>query len=128
MDRESSPTESDASPATLDDAFLTLRNRDRRYVCYFLLEHDRAALSEVADAVTGWIHASDDGIVEPQCRDQRAIQLRQTHVPKLVDAAVIDHDEETDTLSIDSCSEPIREFVLRACATETGSTRAAGDR
>ncbi|MFC4437150.1 hypothetical protein ACFO3C_05525 [Halostagnicola sp. GCM10023398] len=38
----------------IDDAFSVLRNRNRRYALYFLLEHETASLEEVADVVTGW--------------------------------------------------------------------------
>ena len=121
MDREPSSTGPSASPEVVDDAFLALRNRDRRFGCYFLLEHERASISKVTDVVTGWIHASGDGIVEPQCREQRQFQLLHTHVPKLVDAGIVRHDEDDETLSLDPCPEPLREFATRACAAETGS-------
>lgn len=120
MDREQSSVESTANPGLLDDAFLALRERDRRLVCYFLLEHETASLSELADVVTAWSHAADDRVIEPRCRNQRYLRLRQVHVPKLVDADIVTHDEETGRVSLESCPEPIRELATRACAAETG--------
>lgn len=108
------------SPAVIDDAFLALRDRDRRFVLYFLLEHETASLSEVADVVTGWIHAPNGGVVEPQCRTERYQHLLHTQIPKLVEIGVVRHDEDADTLSLSPCPEPIREFATRACAVETG--------
>ncbi|ELY42275.1 DUF7344 domain-containing protein [Natronorubrum tibetense] len=114
-------TGSDTGPEVLDDAFLALRDRTRRYVCYFLLEHGTASLSEVADVITGWIHATDGGIVEPQCRTNQYSNLVHTHVPRLVETGVVRHDEETETLSLDSCPELVRDVIARACEAETGT-------
>lgn len=114
-------TGSDTSPDVLDDAFLALRDRTRRYVCYFLLEHGTASLSEVADVITGWIHATDSGIVEPQCRTNQYSNLVHTHVPRLVETGVVRHDEGTETLSLDPCPELVRDVIARACEAETGT-------
>lgn len=119
-DPDASPAGPIASPDVIDDAFLALRDRSRRYVCYFLLEHGTASLSEVTDVVTGWIHARDGRVVERQCRNQCHRALRHTHVPALVDAGVIHHDEDAGTLSLSRCPEPVREFAMRACKEETG--------
>lgn len=116
-----SPTDGSATSAdAIDDAFAALRARDRRYVCYFLLEHGSASVSELADVLTGWIHATDGGIVEPRCRHQRLLRLRHTHVPTLVEAGVVAHDEETDTLTLSPCPDPVTAFVEKARAEETG--------
>ncbi|QSW98341.1 DUF7344 domain-containing protein [Haloterrigena alkaliphila] len=121
MDPEQSSTEPTANPDALDDAFLALRDRDRRFALYFLLEHETASVAELADVVTAWSHAADGGVIEPQCRNQRYRRLLQTHVPKLADVGVVAHDEEADRVSLAPCPEPIRELAARACAAETGS-------
>lgn len=120
MDSTSPADESTASPEVIDGAFAALRSRERRYVCYFLLEHDSASVSELADVVAGWVHAPDGGIVEPKCRTERLLQLRHTHVPKLIDAGLVAHDDESDRLTLSPCPAVVREFVTRACRTETG--------
>ncbi|WP_339104380.1 hypothetical protein [Haloterrigena salinisoli] len=120
MDREQSSADPTVNPGLLDDAFLALRERDRRLVLYFLLEHETASLSELADVVTAWNHATDGRVIEPRCRNQRYLRLKQLHVPHLVDADIVIHDEETDRVSLESCPEPIRELAARACAAETG--------
>ncbi|WP_121742391.1 DUF7344 domain-containing protein [Natronorubrum halophilum] len=119
-DRSSSngPT---TNPETIDTAFLALRQQNCRFVCYFLLEHETASLSEVADVVTGWIHAANGGIAEPQRRNQCYLRLLHSHVPNLVDVGVVSYDERSDILSLSPCPDPIREFATRACAVETGS-------
>lgn len=110
----------DASPEMIDDAFLALRDRNRRYVCYFLLEYETASLSEVADVVSGWINATNGSVVEPRCRTQCYLDLRHVHVPTLVDVGVISYDETTGTLSLAPCPDPVRELAMRACSAETG--------
>lgn len=121
MDTEQPSAEATVDPALLDDALRALRDRDRRYVCYFLLEHETASVAELADVVTAWIHATDGRVIEPQCRDQRYLRLLRTHLPTLVDAGVVAHDEETDRVSLEPCPDAIRELAARACATETGA-------
>ena len=111
----------EADPAVIDDAFLVLRDRSRRYVCYFLLEHETASLSEVADVVSGWLYAANGCVVEPHCRRQRYRELVHTHIPKLVDTGVVHYDETNEMLSLSPCPDPIREFATRACAMETGT-------
>lgn len=105
----------------VDDAFLALRNRKRRYVCYFLLEHETASLSELADVVSAWIHTADSRVVEPRCRDQCHLQLLHVHVPTLVETNLLAYDRDGKTVSLAPCPEPVRELIVRACRTETGS-------
>ncbi|MXV64044.1 hypothetical protein GS429_18640 [Natronorubrum sp. JWXQ-INN-674] len=110
-----------ASPSTIDAAFLALRDRTRRFVVYFLLEHETASLSEVADVVTGWLHTPDCGVIEPRCRNTQYLNLLHTQIPNLVEAGVVRHDEDDGTLSLAPCPAPVREFATRACAAETGT-------
>lgn len=110
-----------SSRNVIDNAFLALRNRNRRFMCYFLLEHETASLSELADVVSGWTHTADGRIVESQCRDQCYLNLQHTHVPKLVEIGMVCYDDDTDSLSLAPCPESARKIVTRACAMETGS-------
>ncbi len=105
----------------VDDGFLVLRNRNRRFACYFLLEHETASVSELADVVVSWIHTADGRIVEPQCREQCYLSLHHTHVPMLVETGVVCYDERAGTVSLAPCPEPIRTLITRACAMETSS-------
>lgn len=121
MDTDDQPSdELDASPDVIDDAFLALRERDRRFALYYLLEHETASLSEVADVVTGWLYATEEGVVGSERRNKRYLTLLHVHVPTLVDAGIVDHDEEAGTLSLAPCPESVRELARRACAQETG--------
>ncbi|ELY43242.1 hypothetical protein DV706_19425 (plasmid) [Natronorubrum bangense] len=105
----------------VDDGFLVLRNQSRRFACYFLLEHETAAVSELADVVAGWIYTTDGRIVESQCREQCYLSLLHTHVPMLVETGVVCYDERAGTVSLAPCPEPIRTLITRACAMETSS-------
>lgn len=105
----------------IDDAFLVLRNRDRRYALYFLLEHGTASLDEVADVVAGWTHASTYGMAGRGVRDGLYRDLVHCHVPMMVEAGVVSYDERTDTLSLAPCPPATRSFVRLACTAETSS-------
>ncbi|WP_306057349.1 DUF7344 domain-containing protein [Natronococcus wangiae] len=120
-DKRSAPDRSRADRDTIDDAFSVLRDQDRRYALYFLLEHETASLEEIADVVTGWTRASEYGMAGRNTRDRVHADLLHRHVPAMVAADVVGYDEETDTLSFAPCPPATRSFVRLACLAETDS-------
>lgn len=102
-----------------DDVFRVLRNRDRRYALYFLLEHGTVSLDELADVVVGWTNATTYGTASKRLRDGVYVDLTHRHLPAMADADVIRYDRESGEVSL-SCSATVREFVRLACETETG--------
>lgn len=112
---------SQPAPDTVDDTFHVLRDRERRYALYFLLEHETASLETIADVVTGWTLASESGTAGRAAREEVHLNLIHRHVPMMVDAGVVAYDGETDTLSLDPCPATTRSFVQRACLDELRS-------
>lgn len=108
-------------PDTVDDAFLVLRDRDRRYALYFLLEHETASVETIADIVTGWARASESGTAGKAAREEVYLNLVHRHVPMMVDAGVVAYDEEAESLSLAPCPEATRSFVRRASLDELRS-------
>ncbi|WP_254767499.1 DUF7344 domain-containing protein [Salinilacihabitans rarus] len=102
-----------------DDVFRVLRNRDRRYALYFLLEHGTVALDELADVVVGWTNATTYGTASKRLRDGVYVDLTHRHLPAMADVGVVRYDHESGEVSL-SCSGTVREFVRLACEAETG--------
>lgn len=104
----------------VDDAFATLRNRERRFALYFLLEHETAPIEELADVVVGWTAASTGATASRRRRNRVYVDLVHSHVPAMADAGLVSYDETDANVSLSPCPDAIRSFVRRACEVETG--------
>lgn len=109
---ESAAVTARATPS-LDLIFDLLSNRRRRYVLYYL--HDQpdgvATMDEVTDGVLtlqSTVSNADSGAEPGACpdpepgsderRQQLRTELQHTHLPKLADAGVIEHDRRSETI------------------------------
>jgi predicted transcriptional regulator len=106
---------------TLDTAFDLLADARRRYLLYYLREHETAPVEELADAVAGWRGpAGGEGDIAPAEHERARTALVHVHLPKLADAGVVtfDHDDATATLaSVPPVLDAPLDFAL---AVETG--------
>jgi hypothetical protein len=87
---------SDANEDILDEEtiFDILSNRRRRQVIYYLQEHGgQAPLREVANAVAGWEEDEPSESVAEKDRRRVYVSLYQSHVPRLTDAGLLEHDD-----------------------------------
>lgn len=108
-------------PDTVDAVFEVFRDRDRRYVLYFLLEHDHVSVRDIGNIVTGWVKANSSEMGHRADRDATLGELRHRHVPLLIESNLVEYDEATESLSVSPRFEAARSFIERACAAETGS-------
>lgn len=109
--------ETEGEPATvtahptpsLDLIFDLLSNRRRRYALYYLHEQPDgvASVDEIADGVVELQFAESspatDGRADADTdfdRQRRQIrtELQHTHLPKLADAGVLEHDQRSETV------------------------------
>ncbi|WP_121740832.1 DUF7344 domain-containing protein [Natronorubrum halophilum] len=99
---------------SLDLIFDLLSTRRRRYALYYLHEQPDgvATIEEIADAIVAFQHGDSD--TEPQManleteteaeadseeqRRQVHMELQHTHLPKLEDAGVLEHDQRSETV------------------------------
>ncbi|RLM57612.1 hypothetical protein DVK02_07600 [Halobellus sp. Atlit-31R] len=89
----------DPAVLTLDDAFAVLNHRRRRYLLAQLARESELILEELAAKLVAWEERIDLIDVRSNCREQRYVSLYHTHVPKLVDADVIEFDEDEDRIT-----------------------------
>lgn len=87
---------------SLDRTFDLLANRRRRYVLYSLNETDGdvMALDELTEQVVTW-ERRWDGQGDRDRDDHREevrVTLHHNHLPRLVDAGLIDYDARTETV------------------------------
>lgn len=94
--------------ADLVDVF---RHPIRRYVVSYLLDRETAGLDELADVVTGWTTARDDGVASSTERDRLRIQLYHVHLPSLAAVDVLEFDSEERTVRLDESTERLRALL-----------------
>lgn len=106
-------------PGSLDAAFEVLADPERRRVLYYLREHDRAPVAELADVVAGWLAASRSGRAgTPREHETVEIALRHSHLPKLVDAGFVEYDRERDVVEYGPPPAPVESHLDLALAVE----------
>ncbi|MDQ2049661.1 hypothetical protein RBH26_04110 [Natronolimnohabitans sp. A-GB9] len=106
---ESARITAQATPS-LDLIFDLLSNRHRRHALYYLYDQPDgvATIDELADAIiarqstdstTDGTTGDADSASSPEVRRQRIrTELQHTHLPKLEDAGVLDHDPRSKTV------------------------------
>lgn len=85
---------SSAEPLDEDTVFDILSNRRRRQIIYYLQEQGgEAPLRDVANAVAGWEEGeAPEDVTEKQSR-RVYVSLYQSHVPRLTEVGLIEHDD-----------------------------------
>lgn len=84
---------------TLNTIFELLSNDRCRYLLYYLLETEREAVEfeEAVNAVYEYESAGTDGEDCPS-REEIQVALHHSHVPRLADVGVVDHDYRHGTI------------------------------
>lgn len=101
-----------------DEVFVAFRNRHRRYVLYYLSEHEAVPVDELADVLAGW-EALESGFATRDDWAALRATLRHRHLPLLEDAGLIDRDDGRVTRA--DWAEPVPTFVRRGIERELES-------
>lgn len=91
--------ESGNSPAAHDEIFALLSSaRRRRVVRYLLLNDGEVSSGTLVDAIAALEAAP--GSDRPEAADRKSVyvSLRQTHLPRLAEAGVVEYDRDEDTV------------------------------
>lgn len=109
---------------TLDLVFDLLSNARRRHVLELLGDHDgETSFRELTDAV------ARREMGEPVSYDQRKrvyVSLRQSHLPRLADAGVVEYDRDRGTVRETPLLDTVRR-PLEAVTDEFGTSAKADD-
>ena len=90
MDAASSP------PLEKDLAFEILSSSRRRAILYLLRSTDEAiAVTALAETVASWENDTHVDDISPAERKRVYVSMHQTHIPKLADAGLVTHVEES---------------------------------
>jgi uncharacterized protein YbaR (Trm112 family) len=85
-----------------DLVFDLLSSPRRRYVLYYLEEHEEGAvdLRELSEQVAAWENDVEVEELTSQQRKRVYVSLYQTHVPKMADSGVVSYDQESGMVAL----------------------------
>ena len=92
---------SDQDTLSQDVVFDLLSSSRRRFVLYYLRTETKSVkLTDLSDEVAAWEYGTPIDELTEQERKRAYVSLYQTHVPKLVEAGLIDHDTDSGMLQL----------------------------
>lgn len=85
-----------------EELFTVLSNRRRRYTLHHLLQQDNRALGlrELAEQVAAWENCISLQRVSYDQRRNVYTALKQTHLPRLSDAGIVEYDEREGRIEL----------------------------
>lgn len=96
--------------STLSAVLRALSHQHRRYILYYLEENDTASLDELAQYIEE-VETNNSTNRLPSEYDEIRLQLHHTHIPKLVDAHLVDYDPRTHIASYSIPPESSKKVV-----------------
>lgn len=86
---------------TLEEVFDLLSNKRRRGVFHYLKEtdSDQVTVDELVEAVVAWESSSIPSEITESQRASVYSSLVQTHLPRMVEASVIEYDSDAGTIA-----------------------------
>lgn len=101
-----------------EDVLRALGTREQRYTLYHLLDNERATLSELADALAGWMATTERRVTTDVDRSSLRIALYHNHLPQLASAGLVDFDDVDRVVDRSPLSAGERDLVEAAYLAE----------
>ena len=83
----------------LQPVFEAIAHPRRRYLVYTLAEETKWSLDDLATKLAAWETDTPEANIATITRQEMSTSLYHTHIPKLVDLAVIEFDAATETIT-----------------------------
>lgn len=98
---------------TRDEIFTMLSNRRRRWVLHYLKqrEDERIDLRTLVDTVAAWEYDTPVDDLPWKKRKRVYTALRQSHLPKLADAGVIEYDRNRGEVALTDDARRVRMYL-----------------
>lgn len=104
-----------------DDLYRALALTQRRRVLYILLVQETATLDSLTTVLAGW-EATDAGTMRGADDYQRIrTELHHRDLPVLEDAGLVEYDQATDSVTLESLSDDVASLVARSVESEQRS-------
>lgn len=122
MSNDLEETAANGGRVPLTALFSAMGDQRRRYLLYYLLDHDPAEVDELTTQVCAWEHgATVDEVNDEDRRDVR-ISLHHNHLPKLAASGIIDYDQRSGTIRFHHQPEIIERILSIAKRYELGGS------
>lgn len=112
MRREWQPPR-EGTGTTLDEIYVALSHRQRRFIIYELCQSDSLELGELADRLVDWNRL---GTVDCD-RNALLSSLQRTHIPVLEHADIVEYDTDAERVTLASTGRQAEE-VRRLAITQ----------
>jgi hypothetical protein len=103
---------------SLDTIFATLKNQCRRYIVYYLYQRGDLAVDELVELIAASEKDGDQSTVTADEREVVQIGLIHTHLPKLVEAGIIEYDDVTQQVRLKEDIPHLRPHLDEAARTD----------
>jgi hypothetical protein len=105
-------------PISQDEVFDLLSSPRRRYVLYYLRDTGgEIDLTTLAEEVAAWENETAVEDLTQQERKRVYVSLYQTHIPRLVDAGLVDHDTDAGTVTLGEEAGEIDRYLQNGSST-----------
>ncbi|WP_435346340.1 DUF7344 domain-containing protein [Haloarchaeobius sp. HRN-SO-5] len=104
------------------DAFTTLSDPHRRYVLYYLTQHDTPVdLDALATRVAAWSSDTTPAAVERTTVDRVRTELYHAHLPKLEELGVVTCRDDQREVDLAEDTELLQPYLDSARQSELGA-------
>lgn len=107
--KEGHRTRGDGGLSKIDRSLRALSDKDRRYLLYYLDEHEVANSEELARHIVAKESDRSPSTVPDEEYEPIQTQLQHKHLPKLADFGLVEYDERSEDVRF---SNPPQGFVL----------------
>lgn len=103
-----------------DEVFDLLSSPRRRYVLYYLRDTgEEIDLTRLAEEVAAWENETTVDDLTQQERKRVYVSLYQTHIPRLVDAGLVEHDTESGMVALGDSAGEIDRYLPASTPTRS---------
>lgn len=95
---QQSPVATGGGKSLLSRIFAALAHQRRRYVLYYLRDHEEATLTELAHHIAAWEQDSASEPVPAAIEDRVRMDLTHSHLPKLEDYGLVEYDRRSESV------------------------------
>ena len=106
-----SATDDVDDPLPVDLIFDALSNERRQRALIHLQRVERTTLADLAEHVAAWENNTTVGSVTRDARSRVYTGLYHSHVPRLADMGIVEHDRETDMVSLTPRADAIVPYL-----------------
>ena len=108
----------DGGSSLLSRVFGALAHQRRRYILYYLRDHEQTDIDDLARHIVGW--EQDSPIAEVSATDVEQVKpdLVHSHLPKLAEYGLIEYDPRSDTICYTIQPEFLEEAIKLAATIE----------